>query len=93
MLTLFRCSTLEDWSDVLYINKFGCKRFGYSIIMNASPWFCDANNSGPVDFATFYFVTFIILGALVLMTLFVGVVTTCMEEVTNRMEKKKKVSN
>ena len=24
MLTLFRCSTLEDWSDVMYINMYGC---------------------------------------------------------------------
>ena len=24
MLTLFRCATLEDWSDVMYINMYGC---------------------------------------------------------------------
>ena len=24
MLTLFRCSTLEDWTDVMYINMYGC---------------------------------------------------------------------
>lgn len=23
-LTLFRCSTLEDWTDVMYINMYGC---------------------------------------------------------------------
>lgn len=92
MLTLFRCSTLEDWSDVLYINKFGCHRFGYSDLMNTSSWFCNPKESQPVAFATFYFVTFIIIGALVLLTLFVGVVTTSMENVTNNMDKKKKMN-
>ena len=24
MITLFRCATLEDWTDVMYINIFGC---------------------------------------------------------------------
>ena len=24
MLTLFRCSTLEDWSDIMFINMWGC---------------------------------------------------------------------
>merc|ERR1719199_1142819 len=32
VLTLFRCSTLEDWTDVMYVNMFGCddERWGYS---------------------------------------------------------------
>jgi len=29
MFTLFRCSTLEDWTDVMYINMFGCDKYGY----------------------------------------------------------------
>tara|TARA_B110000305_G_C19343014_1_gene590145 strand:+ start:662 stop:991 length:330 start_codon:yes stop_codon:yes gene_type:complete len=31
MLTLFRCSTLEDWTDVMYINFFGCDQYGYDM--------------------------------------------------------------
>jgi len=27
--TLFRCATLEDWTDVMYINMYGCKDYGY----------------------------------------------------------------
>ena len=30
MLTLFRCATFEAWTDVMYINKFGCDRYGYT---------------------------------------------------------------
>ena len=28
-LTLFRCSTLEDWTDVMYISMYGCAQYGY----------------------------------------------------------------
>ena len=31
MLTLFRCATLEDWTDVMYINIYGCHRYGGGI--------------------------------------------------------------
>ena len=27
MLTLFRMATLEDWTDVMYINIYGCDRY------------------------------------------------------------------
>ena len=26
LLTLFRCATLEDWTDVMYINMHGCAK-------------------------------------------------------------------
>merc|ERR1711968_8752 len=29
MITLFRCSTLEDWTDVMYTNIHGCQYYGY----------------------------------------------------------------
>jgi voltage-gated sodium channel len=28
MITLFRVATLEDWTDVVYINMFGCDEYG-----------------------------------------------------------------
>ena len=30
MLTLFRCSTLEDWTDVMYINMFGSCNYNHN---------------------------------------------------------------
>ena len=29
LMTLFRMATLEDWTDVMYINMFGCDKYGY----------------------------------------------------------------
>ena len=28
-VTLFRMSTLEDWTDIMYINMYGCLSYGY----------------------------------------------------------------
>ena len=30
VITLFRMSTLEDWTDIMYINMYGCAEYGYS---------------------------------------------------------------
>jgi voltage-gated sodium channel len=27
MLTLFRVATLEDWTDLMYLNAYGCEKF------------------------------------------------------------------
>ena len=100
MLTLFRASTLEDWTDIMYINVYGCKIFGYSDTMDDAlgGHGCGSEQAlekGSVDasviyngspFATIYFLVFIMIGALVLLTLFVGVVTTSMEEATADMK-------
>ena len=31
-ITLFRMSTLEDWTDIMYINMYGCHEYGYADI-------------------------------------------------------------
>ena len=30
MLTLFRLSTFEDWTDVMYVNILGCNNWQYA---------------------------------------------------------------
>ena len=30
MLSLFRVATGEDWTDIMYINMYGCDKYGYS---------------------------------------------------------------
>mmetsp|Transcript_35695 Transcript_35695/g.47076 ORF Transcript_35695/g.47076 Transcript_35695/m.47076 type:complete len:920 (-) Transcript_35695:400-3159(-) len=80
MFTLFRCATLEDWTDVMYINMYGCDQYGY----DEWPEMCtDPTKSWWIS--VLYFFTFTIIGALVLFSLFIGVVTTSMEEATHDM--------
>jgi len=81
MLTLFRCATLEDWTDVMYINMWGCDRYGY----DSMPEDC----TSPLAWgwlATVYFVFFAVIGSMVLVTLFLGVVTTSMEQASIRQK-------
>ncbi|GMH61800.1 hypothetical protein TL16_g03339 [Triparma laevis f. inornata] len=82
ILTLFRASTLEDWTDIMYINIYGCKNYGYMDDdgMKAICNYVEYPGHGLV--AAIYFVIFTLLGALVLLTLFIGVICTSMEEAT-----------
>jgi len=29
MVTLFRCATMEDWTDVMYVSMYGCRMYHY----------------------------------------------------------------
>ncbi|TMW66115.1 hypothetical protein Poli38472_003880 [Pythium oligandrum] len=86
MVSLFQCATMDGWSDVLYINYYGCDAYGYDDY-EAQGYKCVNKPAGFL--AVFYFSTFIVLGAMVLITLFIGVVTTSMEEATQEMEAEK----
>lgn len=86
MVSLFQCATMDGWSDVLYINYYGCDKYGYDDY-RAMGYNCTPYASGFLAVA--YFGAFIVLGAMVLITLFVGVVTTSMEEATQEMEAEK----
>ena len=127
MFTLFRCSTLEDWTDVMYINmvcvqpetrvsppldirctvaserllltharpflQYGCDVYGYR-----NNYMLEAECKHPeVKFSTMvtsvlFFTTFVVLTNLVTLSLFIGVVTTSMQEAadTQTEEKRKK---
>lgn len=81
LVTLFRMATLDDWTDVMYINMLGCDKYGYTGIENL----CVQPAAMGLG-AVLFFTIFVLLGALVLMTLFVGVVTTSMEQATKQQE-------
>ncbi len=94
LVTLFRMSTMEDWTDIMYINLYGCTNFGY---MDQSAWIasmCNNSENGTEEKGyglgvMLYFIPFIILSALVLMSLFIGVITTSMESAAERQREEK----
>ena len=76
MLSLFRVVTLEDWTDIMYINIFGCDHpiWGYSAAEG-----CTA----PQGFgfvSALFFVSFVLLGTMIVLNLFIGVIMTSMDE-------------
>lgn len=84
MLTLFRCSTLEDWTDVMYINMYGCDNYGYDLWDTMKEELCTDSTAHGMA-AAVYFLTFVIISALVMLSLFIGVVTTSMSDASEKM--------
>jgi voltage-gated sodium channel len=81
LLTLFQVVTLEGWADLMYIQVYGCDAFGYDDF----PAMCTAPAALPI-FAPVYFVSFILVGTMVVLNLFVGVIMNGMEEAQKEHE-------
>jgi voltage-gated sodium channel len=89
MFTLFRCSTLDAWADVMYINIYGCDIYPGDTY-SSYPELCSSpHGSGLI--AALFFLIFIVIGAQILLTLFIGVVTTSMEEAQAKETRENKV--
>lgn len=81
-LTMYRVSTLEDWTDVMYINMYGCDRYGYS----GDPELC-LSPEAHGWFAAAFFSSFTLLATMVILNLFIGVIMTGMEEAQREVTK------
>lgn len=80
MLSLFRVVTLEDWTDIMYINMFGCENYGYDGNMDICTS-SSANAAGSV----FFFVSFVLIGTMIFLNLFIGVIMNGMDEAKAEM--------
>jgi Ca2+-binding EF-hand superfamily protein len=81
MFTLMRCATMEDWTDVMYINMFGCQEYPYDEFNELC-----TDSQGQFWTAAIFFIFYIIVAALIMLTLVVGVITTSMEEAMAEMK-------
>ena len=72
MVTLFKVLTLEGWTDIMNIQLYGNHAAGQEEITSLWP------------FA--YFASFILLGAMIIMNLFIGVIMNSMQESHNEIE-------
>ena len=84
MLSLFRVVTLEDWTDIMYINMYGCDHaiWGYSMESG-----CYSPASKPVV-AAMFFVSFVLIGTMIVLNLFIGVIMSAMDEVREEEEER-----
>ena len=82
MLSLFRVVTGEDWTDVMYIQMYGCKGYPYS---GDFAQYCTDPVAYPV-FGALFFVSFMFLGSLIILNLFIGVIMSGMEEAQKENE-------
>ncbi len=78
LLTLFRVVTLEDWTDVMYIQMYGSEAYpNYADFAQAH--LREASRAMPVLGAAF-FVSFVMLGTMIMLNLFIGVIINSMSE-------------
>ena len=62
-------TTFEGWTDILYIEMYGCKDYGYTDYEHL----CNFPSSTPVT-ALIYFLSFIVLSGLVIVNLVIGII-------------------
>lgn len=75
LVTLFQVATAEDWSTTLYTQMYGCANYGY----DGREALCVASSAQPV-LAPIYFISFILIGTMVILNLFIGVIMNSMAE-------------
>lgn len=75
MLSLFTVVTLEGWTVIMNIQLYGCDRMGYENF----PGLCTAPEQFPI-IAPLFFISFVLMGAMVVLNLFVGVIISSMME-------------
>jgi len=79
MITLFKVLTLEGWTEIMNIQFYGTN----------DPM--AEYNSKPISYVSvIYFVSFILLGAMIIMNLFIGVIMNSMQESHQELEREKK---
>ncbi|MFN0157816.1 MAG: ion transporter, partial [Bacteroidota bacterium] len=75
LLTLFQVVTLEGWVEVMRIQMFGSAQLGYEgmehLIVHSQAF--------PVG-APLFFISFIVIGGMIILNLFIGVIMNSMQE-------------
>ncbi len=80
MLTLFRMVTFEDWTDIMYINMYGCDQYGYE----GARLECSNPSASPLG-AALFFTSFVLVGGLIVLNFAIGVVINSMGEMKEEM--------
>ena len=78
MLSLFRVVTLEDWTDVMYIQMYGSDVYEYVNTTAITP----KPSASPIMGALF-FVSFVMFGTMIMLNLFIGVILNSMDQARN----------
>ena len=82
MLSLFQVITLEGWVEILYIQMLGSTAYGYEAFKDVVP----TNPEAMPILAAVYFVSFILLGTMIVLNLFVGVILNAIEEQQEKVD-------
>jgi voltage-gated sodium channel len=84
-LSLFRIVTLEDWTDIMYTQIYGCDVYGFEPFSQM----CTDPTAFPI-ISPVYFVSFVLLGTMIFLNLFIGVIVNGMDEARKEHEEELK---
>ncbi len=92
MLSLFRIATLEDWTDIMYINMYGSSNYpgpDLQAYMDSSNASIDPNPDAQVSplVGALFFGSFVMIGTMIMLNLFIGVILNSMDETANERKK------
>lgn len=80
LLSLFRVVTLEDWTDVMYIQIYGSDKYeGYNLTEAEMAGYPLEPHAMPV-LSVIYFVSFVLLGTMIMLNLVIGVIINGMDD-------------
>lgn len=80
-ITLFRVVTLEGWTEIMYIQSYGCDNYGY----DGMEALCTHPTAYPV-LSPLFFISFVLIGTMVVLNLFIGVIMNGMDEAKEETE-------
>jgi len=75
-------TTFEGWTDILYIQMYGCRNYGYSSFGHL----CNDPSEMPVT-SLIFFLSFIIINSFVIINLVIGIIIDNMNVTRQRMQK------
>jgi voltage-gated sodium channel len=81
LLSLFTVVTMEGWADLMYLQMYGSDCFVDGAVRDAC-----VSATGSLYGAPVYFITFILLGTMIILNLFIGVIMNGMQEATSENE-------
>ncbi|KAK3276955.1 hypothetical protein CYMTET_15008 [Cymbomonas tetramitiformis] len=96
IVTLFRCATGDDWTDLMYTQQYGCDKYPLGSLEPGSGYYdltgdkCDQPKAWGF-ISGVYFVSLITLANFTLMSLFVGAVCNGMLEANSFIKSKKQM--
>ncbi len=81
LLSLFRVVTLEDWTDIMYIQMYGSDVFAID-----NPMALPVQPEAQPVLGAVYFVSFVLIGTMIMLNLFIGVVIGSMQQAQDEAE-------
>lgn len=79
-MSLFEIITLEGWIDLYEIQRLGC-----DAVYEGNSILCPDSDPKPVA-AAVYFISFILIGAMIMLNLFIAVITNSLQEMHDKTE-------